>query len=178
VGRLDPRKGVDLAILALKHLPEVATLRIDGGGDASYLEELRLLAERESVSERVRFSRVPRSDLPVVYAEADAVVFPVRWEEPWGLVPLEAMAVGAPVVATGSGGSGEYLADGENCLLFDPENGGAVALAAALRRLSDDVGLRARLHQAGLRTAAKFGEDDFNHAVEQLLDRVATGVTP
>ena len=50
------------------------------------------------------------------------VVFPVRWEEPWGLVPIEAMARGRPVVATGRGGSGEYLRDGENCVLFEADD--------------------------------------------------------
>ena len=55
-----------------------------------------------------------------LYREHDAVLFPVRWDEPWGLVPLEAMGSGCPVVATGRGGSGEYLRDGENCLLVPP----------------------------------------------------------
>ena len=58
--------------------------------------------------------RAPRS--PGAYAAADALLFCVEWPEPFGLVPLEAMAVGTPVVATGTGGSAEYLRDGENCL--------------------------------------------------------------
>jgi glycosyltransferase involved in cell wall biosynthesis len=66
-----------------------------------------------------------------VYAAHDCVLFPVRWEEPWGLVPLEAMAVGRPVVATGTGGSAEYLRDAGNCLLHPP--GDAAALAQQLR---------------------------------------------
>ena len=57
----------------------------------------------------------PRAELRDVYAAADVVVFPVQWNEPWGLVPLEAMSVGRPVVASGTGGSAEYLRDGENC---------------------------------------------------------------
>src|SRR3712207_7411597 len=57
------------------------------------------------------------------------------WLEPWGLVPLEAMAVGTPVVASGRGGSGEYLRHGENCLIADVE-GGSSEVAAAVDRES------------------------------------------
>jgi glycogen(starch) synthase len=94
-------------------------------------------------------------------------VFPVRWSEPWGLVPLEAMGVGRPVVATGQGGSGEYLAHEQNSLLFpaeDPE-----ALAAALRRLSEDPALRERLREGGRATAAVHGEGAYNRRAGELI---------
>jgi hypothetical protein len=86
-----------------------------------------------------------------LYAAHDAVLFPVTWAEPWGLVPLEAMAVGTPVIATGTGGSAEYLSDEGNALLAAP--GDPEALAGAVRRLAADAGLRARLAEAGRRTA-------------------------
>jgi glycosyltransferase involved in cell wall biosynthesis len=108
--------------------------------------------------------------LAELYADADAVVFPVRWHEPWGLVPIEAMSVGRPVVATGLGGSGEYLRDGENCLIFDPKRG-AAQLAERLRALASDEGLRVRLRDGGFATAARFGEDDFSEAFERLIER-------
>ena len=93
-----------------------------------------------------------RGELPDIYAGSDVVLFPVRWQEPWGLVPLEAMALGRPVIATGQGGSGEYLRDQENCLLVPP--GDPRAIAAAVRRLADDPQLRARIRTGGLATAA------------------------
>lgn len=113
-----------------------------------------------------------RAGLMEAYASADVVVFPVQWREPWGLVPLEAMARGRPVVATGRGGSGEYLVDGENCLLFDAED--PDALAAALMRLASDAGLRERLREAGLATAAQHTEPIFNEAVERALRQAAS----
>ncbi len=58
------------------------------------------------LTERVSFERVAGDAVPAILAAADALLFPVQWEEPWGLVPLEAMASGTPVVATGTGGSG------------------------------------------------------------------------
>jgi glycogen synthase len=97
----------------------------------------------------------------------------VLWEEPWGLVPLEAMAVGRPVVATGTGGSGEYLVDGENCLIYGPPDN-AAQLAAAIRRLADDEGLRGRLREGGFATAEKFTEAAFNEAVSIALEQAAS----
>ncbi len=101
------------------------------------------------------------------YGECDAVIFPVRWSEPWGLVPLEAMGRGRPVVATGTGGSGEYLRDGENCLLFEPDD--APALADALTRLSADEALRATLREHGLQSASRYTSTAYNEGVEAAL---------
>ena len=90
----------------------------------------------------MRFERPPRDALAGVYAGADALLFCVEWPEPFGLVPLEAMAVGTPVVATGTGGSAEYLRDGENCLLVEPGDADARS-PRAVRRLAGDPELRA-----------------------------------
>jgi glycogen synthase len=172
-GRIDPRKGIDLAVSALSLLPEAAVLDIVGNGDPHHTEELRVLAGEEGVAQRVHFHAAEsRSGLRDRYAAADAVVFPVRWEEPWGLVPLEAMTVGRPVVASGRGGSGEYLEDGSNCLLFDPDQGPA-ALAQAVTRLAEDEPLRTRLREGGAQTSGAISADGFNIAVEETLIRAA-----
>jgi glycogen synthase len=127
-------------------------LDVVGSGDDEAEQGLRALVAELGLQERVRFTGiVPREELPARYAAADAVLFPVRWREPWGVVPLEAMGVGRPVVATGRGGSGEYLRDGENALLFDAED--PAALAARVERLASDEMLRARLRAGGLETA-------------------------
>jgi glycosyltransferase involved in cell wall biosynthesis len=170
-GRLDERKGVDLCVAALPHLPE-ASLTVVGGGDPAYRDELAALAVRAGVSDRVRFERASRAELPGAYAAADAVLFPVRWEEPWGLVPLEAMAVGRPVVASGRGGSGEYLEDGVNCLIADPDEGPS-AIAAALERLAADPELRETLREGGRRTAERFSRDAFDEAIADRVEALA-----
>ena len=163
VGRVDPRKGIATAVEALTHLPE-ATLRVVGADDPAAERELGELAARLGVTGRVEVAgRRSRAELPGVYEEAAVVVFPVVWKEPWGLVPLEAMALGRPVVATGRGGSGEYLRDGENALLHPA--GDAAALAAAVARLAADPALRARLREGGAATARRYTEDEFNAAV-------------
>ncbi len=169
IGRLDPRKGVKLAIEALALLPDQAELTLQGGGDPAYVEELRTHAGSLGVGERVLFAAQPRERIADLYAEADVVVFPVQWEEPWGLVPLEAMAVGRPVVATGTGGSAEYLRDGENCLIFRPRHS-PDALAAAVRRLASDEPLRARLRTGGAETAAPFTERRYNERIARTIE--------
>jgi glycosyltransferase involved in cell wall biosynthesis len=168
VGRIDERKGIDIAIEALARLPHEVCLTVIGGGDEGHLAELRALAERLGVAGNVVFERRPRDELPAAYAAADAVLFPVRWLEPFGLVPLEAMAVGRPVVATGLGGSGEYLVHEENCLRFDLDRG-ELALAAQLERLAYNRALRGRLRRNGFQTAARFREESFDRAVEDAL---------
>jgi glycosyltransferase involved in cell wall biosynthesis len=169
LGRIDRRKGIDTAIEALAQLPEQATLSVVGRGDESYARELRQLAARLGVDGRVDFAEVEREGVPAAYAAADVLVFPVRWDEPWGLVPLEAMAVGTPVVATGTGGSAEYLQDGENCLIFERDD--AAALAAAVGRLAGDGDLRKRLRDGGVATAARYGEEPYNRAVVAAVER-------
>jgi glycosyltransferase involved in cell wall biosynthesis len=172
VGRLSALKGVDVAIAALAHLPRGTTLEVVGDGAPAYRSELQRLARRLGVDERVRF-RGPQapSEVAAAYGTADAVLFPARWEEPWGLVPLEAMARGTPVVATGTGGSASYLRDGVNALLVAPD--APDALAAAVRRLECDAGLRDRLRGAGRRTAEAHPAERASAAVRAELEAVA-----
>lgn len=171
VGRIDPRKGIALAILALRQLEE-ARLRIIGAGEDAYVAQLRALARAEGLDRRVELLQpVAQAELPEIYASADAVLFPVTWVEPWGLVPLEAMAVGRPVIATGRGGSGEYLEHERNCLLFEPDEDGAAALADAVRRLAADPALRGGLREGGFETTRAHSAADFDRAVEETLER-------
>lgn len=167
LGRLDPRKGIDTAIRALCHLDE-ARLRVVGGGDAGYKRELEDLARKLGVSDRLRFDQLPRDRLQDAYGDADVVLFPVRWSEPFGLVPLEAMSVGRPVIATGTGGSGEYLRHEENCLIYRPVDDER-ALADAVRRMASDADLREQLIRGGSAVAARYTDERFNTAVAGVV---------
>jgi glycogen synthase len=154
-------------------LPPEAVLEVAGEGDPRHRREVESAARDCSVAGRVRLlGAQPHSALGALYASADAVVFPVEWDEPWGLVPLEAMSVGRPVAATGTGGSGEYLRDGVNCLIF--RAGDPASLAAALRGLADDPALRQRLQESGRATAATYTEEGCNRALEHAIVELAS----
>jgi glycogen synthase len=171
VGRIDPRKGVETAIDALDRLPEEAVLTVVGGGDEREEARLRRRAAQTRLDDRVRFEgQHERDALIAYYGAADAVVFPVIWEEPWGMVPLEAMGRGRPVVGTGRGGSGEYLREGHNSLLF--EAGDPADLARRLSELAADPHLRERLRAGGLQTAPRHTQPVYNAAVEDVVDQV------
>jgi glycogen synthase len=177
-GRVVADKGVDLAVGALAHLPPETTLTIAGpAGNARETEALDDLIVRLGVRDRiVRRPPLDRPALAAAYADADAVMFPSRWAEPWGLVPLEAMAVGTPVVASGTGGSAEYLDDGRNALVVgDPDT---AAWAAAIHRLAANEALRARLRAGGRATAERHPPSLAPGAVVAALEHLATPASP
>jgi glycosyltransferase involved in cell wall biosynthesis len=160
LGRLDRQKGVDTAIHALSYLPEAATLMVWGTGDDRYMAEMKALVQRLELDDRVRFLGWAGPDQRMrAYQDADVVVFPVRWEEPFGLVPLEAMSLRRLVVSTARGGTTEFLSDGENALAFEPDD--ADGLASAISRLGSDPALRERLLEEGRRTAARYTLERF-----------------
>jgi glycosyltransferase involved in cell wall biosynthesis len=165
VGRLHWLKGLRTLALAMRHLPANASLEVVGKGDPELPAMMKEIIGEPGAGGRVRFSSCQRSELAERYRAADVVVFPSEWDEPFGLVPLEAMACGVPVVATGTGGSGEYLRDGENCLLFPP--GDPVRLAMAVQRLARDPALRAKVLVGGSRTAESY-------SLERCADEIET----
>jgi glycogen(starch) synthase len=169
LGRVVEQKGVATAIEALAGLPQ-ATLTVVGSADPAYRAGLEARARALGVSGRVCWQPpCSREETVAAYAAADAVLFPVLWEEPWGLVPLEAMAVGRPVITTGRGGSGEFLRAGVNCLEHRP--GDADGLAAAVRALAADPALGEALVRAGRRTAETHSAAAFNTAAVAELVR-------
>ena len=108
------------------------------------------------MADRVRFvGRVARADVPALMRSADVVAV-VPWYEPFGIVPLEAMACGVPVVGSAVGGLLDTVVDGVTGVLVPPRD--AVATAAALRTVLGDDELRLRLGRAAAEhVAARFG---------------------
>jgi glycosyltransferase involved in cell wall biosynthesis len=178
VGRIARSKGVDTVIRALPALPPAARLTIAGRGDPRVSDELHALAASLGVADRVAWTDVDREQLRALYTDADVVIFPARWKEPFGLVPVEAMACGTPVVATGTGGSGEICLDGLNCLQFPPDD--VDALVERLQRLAGDNDLRQRLVRGGLATAEELTIDRLADILEDwhlaTINRFADGM--
>jgi glycosyltransferase involved in cell wall biosynthesis len=144
-------------------MPE-AMLAVDGPVSSQEQDRLSVLATELCVGHRLHMTRSSRTELAGRYRAADVVVFPSEWEEPFGIVPLEAMACGVPVVATGTGGSGEFLHDGVNCLLF--RAGDVAGLAGAVTRLAEDPALRSKIVAGGTQTALEMNMDTYADRLE------------
>ena len=158
IGRHVPQKGFDVLLRAYRRLlgracgREVPDLKLAGDGPEH--AALRRLAGELDLDDRVEFAgRVDRGEAVALLKGAKAVVLPSR-HEPFGIVNLEAMAAGVPLVATAVGGVPEFVRDDVNGLLVPPDD--PPALAEALTRLLADAALGRRLADAGRRTAAGF----------------------
>lgn len=183
VSRLVPRKGVDTVIAAMARLPRDAELVVAGGPRPDRLDDdpevarLRSLAASVGVVDRVRFlGAVGHDALPALYRSADAVAC-VPAYEPFGLVPLEAMACARPVVAAAVGGLADTVVDGVTG--HHVPAGDPVAVAAALERLRADPRHARRLGRAGRRRAeSEYGWDRVASAHERVYASVAAAAVP
>lgn len=152
IGRIVERKGVGNVIEALTRLPGVE-LVVAGGPSTDLLgtdpevSRLRRLAATLGVADRVRFlGSVDRPQVPALMSSADVVVA-VPWYEPFGIVPVEAMACGRPVVGSAVGGLLDTVVPGVNGELVPPRR--PDALAAVLRDLLADPERRDSYGRAG-----------------------------
>jgi D-inositol-3-phosphate glycosyltransferase len=177
VSRLVPRKGVDTVVRALGRLAgrpgPVPELVVAGGPTAATLDDddevarLRAIAAAEGVADRVHFvGRVAPAEMPGLMRSADVVACLPAYE-PFGLVPLEAMACGRPVVAARVGGLADTVVDGHTGLHVPP--GDADAAARAIGALLADPARAARLGRAGrARAQARYGWDRIAAATEAV----------
>ncbi|MFJ4980136.1 glycosyltransferase [Streptomyces coeruleorubidus] len=185
LGRLVPRKGAAVAVAALARLPGTE-LVVVGGPPADRLDgdpevrRLRGIARDAGVADRVRFTgAVPSEEVPPLLRSADVVVCPADYE-PFGIVPLEAMACGVPVVASAVGGQLDTVADPGTGRLVPPRD--PEALARAVAGLLADPAARAACGAAGRRRVlARYGWGQVAAATEaaycEVLDAepAATG---
>jgi len=174
VGALDRAhyyRRVDLLISAIRSLREpYPHLLVVGDGDqlATYKN---LVAELE-INANVHFlGKVTHQDLPLVYATADLVVLPSQIQESFGLVLIEAMACGKPVIASNLPGVRSVVSDGEDGLLVKP--GDVVDLAEKIQTLLDDPQLRREMGQRGrAKVEAKYAWPKVIDRLEAVYDLV------
>jgi phosphatidylinositol alpha-1,6-mannosyltransferase len=164
-------KGTDDLIRALAKLqsemPDLHLVAVGGGDD---LPRLQSLAKDLGVAARVHFlQRLSQEEIAACYARAEFFAMPSAGEG-FGLVFLEAMAFGKPVIAAGYGGALDLVEDGVNGLLIPPRD--PAALTLALSRLLENESLRSRLGTKGAAMVReKYRFDSFECRLEQLLER-------
>lgn len=170
VARLVERKGLHDTVQALAGIPD-AELVIAGGPPREQLEDsdeaCRLLrtARAAGISNRVRLlGGIPQSEVAALLRASDVAVL-VPWYEPFGIVPVEAMACGVPVVGSAVGGLLDTVQHGVTGLLVPPRHPDAVA--DAVRRLLTDARLRDRMGRAG---AARARAYDWRTIAASTLD--------
>lgn len=164
LSELVPYKRADLAVEACRRLGR--PLRVVGQGPE--LERLK----RQAGPGTEFLGRAPVAAMPGLYRDCRALLFP--GVEDFGIVPLEAMASGRPVIAFGRGGALDTVRDGETGVLFPEQS--AEGLAAAIERFEREV--EPRLEPETLAAqAARFGPEAFRAAMWSAIRRAAPGLS-
>lgn len=175
-GRVVEWKGTREFVLAaervLHELPTAHAVIVGdvSDGDAGYLREVRQLAEESGFAERIIFTGY-RDDIPGLMQALDLVVHTSIRPEPFGMVIVEAMAAGTPVIAANRGGPRDIIRDGESGILVDPTDTGALATAIQVLLETPD---RARaLAEAGRdRVRRLFGKERYAERVAGVYEEV------
>ncbi len=171
LGRQEKRKGLPYLLEAYARLkrerPDIRLIVVgpDGGMRAACERYIRL----QQLEDVVFTGFVPYEELPRYYKTADVYCAPNTGHESFGIVLLEAMAAGTPIVASDIGGFPEVLEDGGEGLLVPPRD--ADALAAAVDRLLSDAALREQMGRAGTLRAERYA---WEHVSAQVLDYYRT----
>lgn len=167
VGRLEKRKGLDYLLKAYKRVkkefPESRLIVVGPGVRFRYKYERQV--ERSGLTDVVFVGKVGHDDLPRYYKTADIFCAPATGHESFGIVLLEAMAIGKPVVATNIDGYSGVLSHGQEGLMVPPKNDRE--LAKALIKLMSDDSLRRQMGERGLVTVQKY---DWEKVARRVLD--------
>ncbi len=166
IGRLSKFKRIDLILKALAVLKQDRgkDIRLVVGGDGEERANLMKLAQKMGLSQQVYFTgRLPYEQVKEYMGKAKAVIFPTT-NEPFGLVPLEAMACGTPVIASNSGGPRETIIDGKVGFLFKPDD--EFDLARKIDILSSDHDLNMKMVVAARKHVVE------NFSWERTTDRI------
>jgi len=182
VGRVDPIKGIDTLLCAAAALDATetdATILFVGGDldnngiPTGPLKEVVAEAQRLGVAERFRFvGSQPQERLPLYYGAADVVVVPSRYES-FGLVAVEAMACGRPIVASRAGGLTFTIEDGTTGYLAAV--GDAGQFAAHIARIVTNPALRDRLGANAHESAQRFAWTSVAESVLHVYENLAAG---
>ena len=182
VGRLEKRKGLKYLIDAFKkvHKENPETRLIVVGPGTRLRPKFEKQARNAGLEKDIVFiSDVSYNDLPRYYQTADIFCAPATGQESFGIILLEAMALGKPVVASRISGYASVLTDDQEGLLVKPKNTGD--LARALSKLVADPALRERLGARGKETVLKYGWDKVAVRVEayylEVLERRGLAVS-
>jgi len=174
VGQILRGKGVDFLLRALDRIRHKEWQAVVAG-EGSHRTACEALSKELRLGDRVRFAgRLGREELLTEYAAARMGVVPSVWPEPMGMVGLEFMWAGLPVVGFDAGGIGQWLEHGRTGLLVPPRK--VEDLAWAIERLLSDQAMAQRMGSLARRIA----EEHYRHGpyVDKLLGILENAGTP
>jgi phosphatidyl-myo-inositol alpha-mannosyltransferase len=164
VGRLETRKGLGYLLRAFTQLKaEVPNLRLVIVGDGPMRRWYANVIYRRQLEDVIMAGYVSADELPRYYASCDIFCAPNTGDESFGIVLLEAMAAGKPIVATDIDGFRTVLTNGREGLLVERKS--SRRLADGLRLLLQDAELRRALGEMGARTAQRY---DWEHVLDEV----------
>jgi phosphatidylinositol alpha-mannosyltransferase len=173
VGRMEPRKGLVYlvrAFLRLKPAHPALRLVVVGKDNRNLQEKAMAMVPPRLRPDLLFVGSVPQEDLASYYASADVFCAPSLGGESFGIVLVEAMASGVPVVCSDIGGYRDLVRDGTEGLLVPPRD--PAALAAALGMLLDNPARRAAMGDAGKVTAAQYAWPVVAREIEAVYHEV------
>ncbi len=173
VGRLERGKGIEFLLEGLALAGDSRARLLIVGGDRSqkeYLFRLQAIARKLNIERRVEFiGAVPHERLPVYYSAADACVLPSRYET-FGMVGLESLACGTPVIASPVGAMPGVIKHGRNGLLMGEPS--ADEVAAAMNLMLTEPGLTDRMRAAARDSVWRYDWDEVARKVVQQYGRL------
>lgn len=170
VGQVIRGKGVDLLLRALQHVSSPWHATVVGTGN--HLESCKRLATELGINEHVHFAGwVPHQELEPLYANAAMMVVPSRWPEPFGMVGIEAMARGRPVVGFAVGGIPDWLEHGKTGFLVAEAD--TAAMAEAIERILENRDLRSKLGEAAAqRVQQRYQPQLYLQQLMRILEKI------
>lgn len=131
----------------------------------------RCLEESRKNSNIILTGYIPYSDIPQYYIASDIATLLSRCNEACGLVGIEAMAAGLPIITTNRGGIGEYIS--EECKIITPDDENLIeSTVKALRKLINDKELCIKMGNAGINRAKDFDKVGYFKRFEKIMDEV------
>jgi glycosyltransferase involved in cell wall biosynthesis len=171
-GRADRQKGFQKAIMAVHQIKDL-DLHLDIVGTGSYLGELKILAQKLDVEDKVTFhGRVDDEELDRIYASADIYLIPTMRFEGLPLALLEAMSHGIPTISSKIGGNADVITHDFDGLFIKP--GDMKELIASIRKLGNDVEIRKKFSNAARETTEKrFDKERMIEETLEVLEKMA-----
>jgi glycosyltransferase involved in cell wall biosynthesis len=168
IGRLAKEKGVQDLILAFSKVESrLPNRRLVLVGDGNYKQQLIDLTHSLKLERRIMFKGY-KADVARYYRNSSLVVVPSQWPEPFGIVIIEAMAYGIPVIATGVGGISEIIKHGNNGYLCKPND--AHILARVILSFFRDTNRMKKMSAAAFNTSKQYSTQKFVAKLSKIYE--------